>query len=306
MSDRFAVNLRLGLAAAAVAACACVFAACSSTTEPKINPTVIDTYPAWSPDGHTIAFTRRSSEVWTLDVASGATTKIAAGVLPAWSPDGTKLGYVNAGRYYTRVWATGDTSSVQINGRFPTHDADWSRLAFGLGSNISGDTLNGIWYIGDGATTPRLLMRANDVYLPDVSMLAWAPSDTTILFMSHVIEGAEEIYQFHLRDSSVVLLTSGALVNRDPAWSPDGRTIAWARAYAGDTNPNSGIWLMDKDGYQQRLLTTGGTKETVALSPAWSPDGAQIVYSGYNDDSDTFTLWVISTDGTGKRQLTRP
>ena len=96
----------------------------------------------------------------------------------------------------------------------PTHDADWSRLAFGAGSNVDGDTLNGIWVIGDGVSTPRQLMRATEVFVPDVQMMAWSPADTTIAFMSHVVEGAEEIFQFHLRDSSVQLLTSGALLNR--------------------------------------------------------------------------------------------
>ena len=299
---------RAGLrgAAGGVLALLLALAGCKSATTPAINPTVIDTYPAWSPDGRTIAFTRSVKEVWTVDVASGSVTKLADGVLPAWSPDGTRLSYLNRGRLYTRTMATGDTSSVLINGRYPTHDAAWSRVAFGRGSNVLGDTLNGIWLIGDTIATPRQVFRADDATLADINMLAWSPADSTIAFMSHVIEGAEEIYLFHLRDSSLVLLTSGALLNRDPAWSPDGRSIAWARASAGDTNPASGIWVMDQDGLHQRHVVSGGVKETTALSPAWSPTGQQIVYSGYNDDSDTFTLWVVNADGTAKHQVTRP
>lgn len=285
---------------------AIALAGCKSSTGPSINPVVLDTYPAWSPDGRTIAFTRSSKEIWTLDVASGAMARLADGVLPAWSPDGARLGYVNRGRYYTQVMASGDTTSVALSGRYPTHDADWSRLAFGRGRNTFGDTLNGIWIIGDTITTARQVFRATESSLPDVNMLAWSPTDSTIAFMSHVVEGAEEIYLFHLRDSSLVLLTSGALLNRDPAWSPDGRSIAWARAEAGDTNPLSGIWVMDQDGLHQRHVVTGGVKETTALSPAWSPTGQQIVYSGYNDDSDTFTLWVVNGDGTGAHQVTHP
>ncbi len=281
-------------------------AGCKSSTRPPIDPMVLDTYPAWSPDGRTIAFTHLSKEIWTVDVASGAKIKVADGVLPAWSPDGLRLSYLRAGRFYTRVMATGDTSGVTLNGRYPVHDPAWTRVAFGLGSNATGDPLNGIWVIGDTIPVARQILSANDAYLPDVHMLAWSPAETTIAFMSHVIEGAEEIWLLRLRDTTVTLLTSGALINRDCTWSPDGRMIAWARAEAGDTNPLSGIWVMDHDGRNQRLVVNGGTRETTALSPSWSPTGQQIVYSGYNDDSDTFTLWVVNLDGTNPHALTHP
>jgi len=39
---------------------------------------------------------------------------------------------------------------------------------------------------------------------------------------------------------------------------------------------------------------------------AWSADGARIAYTGYNSDSNTYTLWTMRPDGTDKVRLTAP
>ncbi|MBN8840697.1 MAG: PD40 domain-containing protein [Sphingomonadales bacterium] len=56
--------------------------------------------PVWSPDGRTIAYASDASgiaQLWTLDVASGATRQVShsvhANVAPAWSRDGARLAY---------------------------------------------------------------------------------------------------------------------------------------------------------------------------------------------------------------------
>jgi Tol biopolymer transport system component len=63
----------------------------------------------------------------------------------------------------------------------------------------------------------------------------------------------------------------------EPAWSPDGRSIAYQRA--GD------IWVMNSDGTNQKKLTTGGG------SPDWSPDGTKILFWGYR--SNPAGIWVV-------------
>jgi TolB protein len=49
---------------------------------------------------------------------------------------------------------------------------------------------------------------------------------------------------------------------RDPAWSPDGRQIAFASDRAGSFE----IYVMNADGSGQTRLTTGG-----GANPSWSP-----------------------------------
>jgi TolB protein len=86
-------------------------------------------------------------------------------------------------------------------------------------------------------------------------------------------------------------LTTGADDDTDPAWSPDGRRLAFVR---GGAQP--AVYLVQADGSGLRRLTTGA-------SPAWSPDGTRLVFSrrvGRGVD-----LYVIRADGRGLRRLTR-
>jgi len=66
-----------------------------------------------------------------------------------------------------------------------------------------------------------------------------------------------------------------AALNHDPAWSPDGRQIAFAAGWYGGW-----IVVADADGSNKRQLdATGGGYTTVGSSPSWSPDGRKILYT---------------------------
>ena len=92
-------------------------------------------------------------------------------------------------------------------------------------------------------------------------------------------------------------LAATKLDDFSPAWSPDGRSIAYRvnprRSDVGD------IWVMRADGRTKRNLTK--TPQIAEWSPVWSPDGRRIAYfSGVGLD-----VWVMRPDGTGRRNLTR-
>jgi TolB protein len=77
-------------------------------------------------------------------------------------------------------------------------------------------------------------------------------------------------------------------LDTDPAWSPDGTTIAFARQ---DHGPQT-IYLVQPDGSALHRLTMG-------RSPSWSPDGKSIAYSLGN------AVYVINDDGAGQRLVVR-
>lgn len=89
---------------------------------------------------------------------------------------------------------------------------------------------------------------------------------------------------------SVLILSQGAEL-ADPAWSPDGRTIA-VTSYNTDA-PGILLWPADKPGVAERLedLPDGD-----AYRPSFSPDGEWIVYTLRHDGQNDVHAYEIATE----------
>jgi Tol biopolymer transport system component len=74
-----------------------------------------------------------------------------------------------------------------------------------------------------------------------------------------------------------------------PAWSPDGRLLAFRRS--------GSIWLVHPDGTALRRLTRGTCDGDA--HPSWAPDGRRIVF-GHGDG-----IWVVNADGSDRHLVTR-
>jgi TolB protein len=93
-----------------------------------------------------------------------------------------------------------------------------------------------------------------------------------------------DIYVVNADGSGLRRLTDGM----DPAWSPDGKKVAFAR-----WRDPRGIYVIDEDGSNETLLF--GWSQ--AKAPAWSPDGSRIVftrrYGGQEKDVELFPGWIL-------------
>jgi Tol biopolymer transport system component len=79
-----------------------------------------------------------------------------------------------------------------------------------------------------------------------------------------------------------------------PAWSPDGRRIAFAVGSFVDVG--MGLWVMNADGSDPLWIGRGDEN-----LPAWSPDGSEIAFVKAGPIE---TLEVVRPDGTGRRLVT--
>jgi TolB protein len=89
---------------------------------------------------------------------------------------------------------------------------------------------------------------------------------------------------------------TGASINLLPAWSPDGKIIAFTSFRNGD---GAHVYSVDTQSRQTKPLILMGDFATGA---SYSPDGARLLFSAsQNDNTD---VYVAQADGTGARRIT--
>lgn len=99
-----------------------------------------------------------------------------------------------------------------------------------------------------------------------------------------------------LRKISPPSSTSIANTDMEPAWSPDGRQIAYT-SITGDSR-SSDIWIVQANGAYPLKLTANGAYNS---SPAWSPDGRKIAFVSKKNGSKN--IWTMNSDGTQPAKL---
>lgn len=196
---------------------------------------ILDSDPAWSPDGTRIAFTRilpdqgNREEIWMMNAdGSGQRFIGIQGMAAEWSPDGSRLIYMSG-----------------VSGTYGIYTAN-----------------------PDGTDEQRLTNTAAGELFP-----AFSPDGTRIAYAS--AGGASpadmtrwDIYVMYSDGSGITRLTDNEAYDSYPKWSPDGSRIAF-----GSDRHQTGKWevyVMNSDGSGASRLTTLPAGVT-AINPVWRP-----------------------------------
>jgi Tol biopolymer transport system component len=114
------------------------------------------------------------------------------------------------------------------------------------------------------------------------------------------IDGNFDIHTVLPNGQGLQRLTTDQLFDACPAWSPDGKRLAFCHGVQAQTGLID-VWTMNANGTDKFQVTNLGGR---SFFPDFSPDGARIVFNSRPAGASNFDLFVINLDGTGLVQLT--
>jgi Tol biopolymer transport system component len=220
-------------------------------------------------------------EIYTVNAAGGRSLNLTRHPCddgaPAWSHDGRSIAFVCSNSRGARlVVMQRDTRARRTALRLRAMgDLAWSpddrQLAFA--------GYRGIRVVNADGTGLRTLSRGQD------SSPTWSADGKAIAFSREVRSEVFDVLRMRADGTGQRRIASNA---EAPAFSPDGRSIAFLRGLGS-------IWLMDADGARQRRLPLAGDGH---FDLAWSPDGRYLAFQHQH-----YELYVIALDGTRRRLL---
>jgi len=253
--------------------------------------------PAYAGDGQRLAYLTFVGdgrwEVRVLDLASGQEKSWGPAdwrTSPAWI--GQNLAFARDGR----VWLSSEGITAQafdlpalLAGTRIRLSSDGSRAAWSDGTHL--------WAVSHPGAEPQLLAGPHPQPLSQswergantqVLNFTWSPNGQTLAYVV-AEDSSPELWVASVdSDEAPVLLIHGREeLFSAPAWSPDGRTLAFSRTPLGaETASASDIWLVNADGGNLRPLLHNDLEES---SPAWSPDSRYIAFNRAGD------VWLLDT-----------
>jgi len=154
-----------------------------------------------------------------------------------------------------------------------------------------------ICYMAGQHRTTTVAYRTREIeWLPDGNRIIYSADDA----------GTNGVFIYDLTQHTSLPLLTNTVNAEAPAWSPDGRKIAYVKY--SDGRKSSQIYTANVDGSNEKPLTEG---QYYNWTPRWSPDGQKLVFeTTRNDNAATHRpggyrdVYVMDSDGQNQINLT--
>lgn len=125
---------------------------------------------------------------------------------------------------------------------------------------------------------------------------SWSPDGRYLVFNSSCQIKGFQLYIYDLQTGDTNQLTNDPYPHTDPAWSHDGKLLAFVANIEG----NIDIYILDLETKKQTRITNHPAKDT---QPTWSPDDSQIAFTTNRDRN--LEIYIMNSDGSNPHNLTQ-
>ncbi len=155
----------------------------------------------------------------------------------------------------------------------------------------------------DGSNARRLAL--NDLMLV-WSSISWSPDSTAIRFVARE-KSDSGLWSIDVRTGAIAAVPIEMDELSPPAWSPDGRRVAYVDTIESEDRNWSywDLWIADVDGSNTQRVTDFDLDSI--SEPSWLLDGSGIVFSGFVSGFSARSisnLWVVNLDNGRIRRIT--
>ena len=264
--------------------------------------------PVLSPDGTKMAYVstiNRIFEIAVMDLKSREhqqlTFSLKRNLHPTWSPDGKRIAFASDrdGSFDIYIMDATGENITQMTDNFPWDDSwpHWSPVSEEI--VFTSDRHGG----------------AADVYLLNVQTRdqkqltnfnyrtaypKWSPSGTKIAFFSatreKILPRDRLIWRMKPDGTDLEILVADGQLNDEPAFSPDGKWLAFTSA----RDKNEEIYSININTQQIIRLTNHPGRDYL---PDWSPDGEKIAFVSRRDGNPD--IYTMTANGEQLTNLTK-